>query len=182
MNGRQLAVDFLQCAAFARARAAASRTGQGIAATRPAALIEGLFAVLERTEHGMALVFDSSVPEEWEVGIDPDSLAEIFGNLLDNATRHARRVIAVGAGTPDGRVEFVVDDDGPGVPADRRDTILRRGVRLDESGAGHGLGLSIVADLVEATGGTITLGDSPKGGLRVTLGWPDTLLTRTEPS
>ncbi len=167
---------------LARARAAASRTGQGVAATRPAALIEGLFAVLERTEHGMALVFDSSVPEEWEVGIDPDSLAEIFGNLLDNATRHARRVIAVGAETPDGRVEFVVDDDGPGVPADRRDTILRRGVRLDESGAGHGLGLSIVADLVEATGGTITLGDSPKGGLRVTLGWPDTLLTRTEPS
>jgi signal transduction histidine kinase len=167
---------------LARARAAASRAGEGVAATLPAALIEGLFAVLERTESGMTLVFDSDIPADWEIGIDPDSFAEIFGNLLDNATRHARRVVRVGTALDAGRLSFVVDDDGPGIPAGQRDGVLRRGVRLDESGTGHGLGLAIVADLVEATGGTITLGDAPDQGLRVTLSWPDTLLTRAEPN
>ncbi|MGN6820814.1 MAG: sensor histidine kinase [Sphingomonas sp.] len=167
---------------LARARAAASRAGEGVAATRPAGLIEGLVAVLERTDRGMSLVFDSDVPNDWEIGIDPDSFAEIFGNLLDNAARHARRVVRVSAAQADTRLSFVVDDDGPGIPADQRDGVLRRGVRLDESGSGHGLGLSIVADLIEATGGTITLGDAPEHGLRVTLSWPDALLTRAEPS
>jgi len=166
---------------LARARAAASRAGEGVAATRPAALVEGLFAVLERTDRGMGLVFDSDIPAGWEIGIDPDSFAEIFGNLLDNATRHARRVVRVGAARAAGWLSFTVDDDGPGIPADQRAGALRRGVRLDESGSGHGLGLSIVADLVEATSGAITLGDAPGTGLSVTLRWPDTLLTRDQP-
>jgi signal transduction histidine kinase len=167
---------------LARARAAASRVGEGVAATRPAALIEGLFAVLERTDRGMSLVFDSDIPAEWEIGIDADSFAEIFGNLLDNAARHARRVVRVDAAHDAGRLSFTVDDDGSGIPAGQRDGVLRRGVRLDETGTGHGLGLSIVADLVEATGGAIALGEAPDRGLRVTLSWPDTLLTRAEPS
>jgi signal transduction histidine kinase len=164
---------------LARARAAASRAGEGVAATRPAKLIEGLFAVLERTERGMTLVFDAEVPSEWEIRIDADSFAEIFGNLLANATQHARRVVRVGASDEAGRLTFTVDDDGPGIPAAQREGVLHRGVRLDESGAGHGLGLAIVADLIEATGGTIALGESHGGGLRVSLGWPDTLLNRS---
>jgi signal transduction histidine kinase len=167
---------------LARARAAASRVGQGVVATRPAALIEGLFVVLERTDSGMSLVFDSDIPTDWEIGIDADSFAEIFGNLLDNAARHARRVVRVDATHDAARLTFTVYDDGPGIPADQREGVLRRGVRLDETGVGHGLGLSIVADLVEATGGAITLGEAPDRGLRVTLSWPDTLLTRAEPS
>jgi signal transduction histidine kinase len=167
---------------LARARAAASRVGEGVTATRPAALIEGLFAVLERTDNGMSLVFDADIPADWEIGIDADSFAEIFGNLLDNAARHARRVVRVDATHDAARLTFTVYDDGPGIPADQREGVLRRGVRLDETGVGHGLGLSIVADLVEATGGAITLGEAPDRGLRVTLSWPDTLLTRAEPS
>lgn len=167
---------------LARARAAASRVGEGVTATRPAALIEGLFAVLERTDRGMSLVFDADIPADWEIGIDADSFAEIFGNLLDNAARYARRVVRVDAVHDAARLTFTVDDDGPGIPVAQRDGVLRRGVRLDETGTGHGLGLSIVADLVEATGGTIVLGEAPEHGLRVTLSWPDTLLTRAEPS
>lgn len=165
---------------LARARAAASRVGEGVAATRPAALVEGLFAVLERTDRGMGLVFDSDIPADWEIGIDAGSFAEIFGNLLDNATRHARRVVRVAAAHAVTRLIFTVDDDGPGIPAEQRDSVLRRGVRLDEAGSGHGLGLAIVADLVEATGGEIVLSEAPDHGLRVTLSWPATLLTRAQ--
>jgi signal transduction histidine kinase len=167
---------------LARARAAASRAGEGVAATNPAALIDGLFAVLERTERGMILVFDADVPADWEIGIDPGSFAEIFGNLLDNAARHARRVVRVSAERDAARLRFMVDDDGPGIAAAERETVLRRGVRLDESGSGHGLGLAIAADLVEATGGAITLGTAPAGGLRVELAWPSALLNHSAKS
>jgi signal transduction histidine kinase len=164
-------------AEMARARAAASRFGGGVEATRPAALIEGLFAVLERTEHGMNLVFDIDVPTDWRIRIDADSFAEILGNILDNAARHARRVVRVSAVLSDASIDFLIDDDGPGIPEERRVEVLRRGVRLDESGGGHGLGLAIVADLAEATGGTVTLAQAPGRGLRVRLRWPSTLLS-----
>ena len=65
------------------------------------------------------------------------------------------------------RFRLVVEDDGPGLPAERRDEVLKRGARLDESAPGSGLGLSIVDELVRAYGGRMTLGQSPRGGLRV---------------
>ncbi len=133
--------------------------------------------MLERTEHGMDLVFDIAMPADWQIDIDAGSFAEILGNILDNAARHARRVVHVTGAATDGHIDFVIDDDGPGIPIDARGNVLRRGVRLDESGSGHGLGLAIVADLVEATGGTVTLEDAPDTGLRVRLRWPETLLS-----
>jgi len=166
---------------LARARAAASHAGVGAGATCPAALIEGLFAVLERTERGMDLVFDLDAPAEWRIAIDPDSFAEILGNLLDNAARHARRIVRVQGALRDERIVFTVDDDGPGIAAEQRAQALHRGVRLDESGSGHGLGLAIVADLVEATGGTVALEDAPHRGLRVVLSWPAALLDAASP-
>jgi signal transduction histidine kinase len=166
---------------LARARAAASHAGVGAGVTCPATLIEGLFAVLERTERGLDLVFDLDAPADWRIAIDPDSFAEILGNLLDNAARHARRMVRVRGTLRDDRIVFTVDDDGPGIAADERSQALRRGVRLDESGSGHGLGLAIVADLVEATGGAVTLEDAPQRGLRVVLGWPAALLCPEPP-
>jgi signal transduction histidine kinase len=69
-------------------------------------------------------------------------------------------------------VDIAIDDDGPGLDPALRETVLRRGVRADESGPGSGFGLSIVRDLVELYGGAVTLERSPLGGLRVTLRLP----------
>lgn len=167
-------------AEMARARAAVSRGSPTAGVSRPGELIESLFAVLERTEAGATLVFDSDVPVSWSLAIDGETLAEIFGNLLDNAARHARRIVEVRAATDPSTIRFDIADDGPGIPAAKRELVLRRGMRLDEAGSGHGLGLSIVADLIEATGGTLTLGDAPAGGLLATIRWPKAILT-TEP-
>lgn len=60
-----------------------------------------------------------------------------------------------------------VDDDGPGIAEGKREEVLSRGTRLDEQVAGHGLGLGIVRDIVDAWGGRMSLLDSPLGGLRV---------------
>lgn len=164
-------------AELARARAGAGRGLAAVATSRPGALIEGLFAVLARTEAGMNLVFDSDVPATWLLAIDADTLTEILGNLLDNATAYARRLVKVNGAIEGDSVRFDIGDDGPGIAPDRRDAALRRGVRLDEVGSGHGLGLAIVADLLDATGGTIELGTADAGGLRVTIRWPASILT-----
>jgi signal transduction histidine kinase len=107
-----------------------------------------------------------------------EDLEDIVGNLLENAGKWAKSAIAVSAaghaesGGRAGWLEIVVEDDGPGIPAERRKDALRRGGRLDETKPGSGLGLAIVADLVDVYGGEIALGPSDMGGLKVTLRLP----------
>jgi len=87
---------------------------------------------------------------------------------MENACKWCRgkvRVRAEAAG-PD-RLALVVEDDGPGLPPDRREEVLRRGARLDENAPGSGLGLSIVDELARAYGGSVRLADSALGGLKL---------------
>ena len=65
-----------------------------------------------------------------------------------------------------------IDDDGPGIPEDIRDTMLSRGKRYDETVPGQGFGLSIVNQICTLYGGSIELASSPKGGLRAILKLP----------
>lgn len=110
---------------------------------------------------------------------DVRDLEEIFGNLLDNAGKYGGRRIGVevSAGTESRRPILVIsiDDDGPGLSTDDRERVLQRGLRLDERIPGSGLGLSIVAGIVEAYDGTMSLDASPSGGLRVLLSLPRSL-------
>ena len=106
-----------------------------------------------------------------------DSMRRCLTNLIDNAQRHAHRVwlAARRVTRPGGEaVEITVDDDGPGIPPDRREEVFRPFVRLGGgSGGGHiGLGLTIARDIVRAHGGEILLEDSPRGGLRARIRLP----------
>ncbi|RZJ41231.1 MAG: sensor histidine kinase, partial [Brevundimonas sp.] len=94
-------------------------------------------------------------------------------NLLENACKWAKRRVRISAGSTGlGQMVVVVEDDGPGLPADQREGALQRGMRMDETTPGSGLGLSIVVELTRAYGGKITLGDSDMGGLKVMLELP----------
>ena len=157
---------------LARARAAAIRGRMESDSVDPALQVERIFAVLERTAEGQALVFDCAIPAGWRLLIDAEAFMEIFGSLLGNAARHARREVRVAAERSDRRVCFEVADDGPGIAEDAHATAFRRGARLDEFAGGHGLGLSIASDLVEATGGALSLGRAQIGGLSARVSWP----------
>src|SRR5690606_3946800 len=92
------------------------------------------------------------------------------GNLLDNACKWATRRVRLEMSAPEeaDRLHFTVEDDGPGVPAELLDRLEAPGFRADENRPGHGLGLSIVADIVSQYGGEIRYLRSPDlGGLRV---------------
>lgn len=113
------------------------------------------------------------IPADLRVAIDAQDLAEMLGNLLDNAARHARGVVTLTAApAPPDRVQLAIDDDGPGIPPERREQVLQPGVRLDEDPAGDGFGLAIVRDLLALYGGQVALDTSPLGGLRVVLHCP----------
>lgn len=103
---------------------------------------------------------------------EAQDLQEMVGNLLDNACRSAQTGVSVRAEQAGDRLHITVDDDGPGIPPEQRAAVLQRGVRLDETRAGNGLGLAIVVDLARLYGGDLTLGSANAGGLSARLELP----------
>lgn len=102
-------------------------------------------------------------------------LEEMVGNLMDNAckwTGSEIHVLAEPSEDVEGQLRLVVDDDGPGLSQDEYETVLKRGMRLDEATPGSGFGLSIVNDLARAYKGSLHLEKSPFGGLRAVLVLP----------
>ena len=134
-------------------------------------VIEGVVKTLQRTPAGGALQWSVDLPAREKVKLDPADLAELIGNLLDNATKWAQSKIRV-LTSGDEQVEVIIEDDGCGVSEQQRQLINQRGLRLDEQSSGTGLGLAIAQDIVDAYGGTLEFGVSALGGLRVRLRLP----------
>lgn len=111
--------------------------------------------------------------DAWFHGEEGD-LLEVLGNLLDNAYKWCRRVVAVHAANDErGALQLVIEDDGPGITAQKADAVIHRGVRGDASSPGHGIGLAIVQDIVRVYGGTLRIERSVAlGGAKLTLTLP----------
>ena len=153
---------------LAHARAAASGAAAGArCSVRESA--EGLARTLLRLHAGRNISIDIRVPASHLAAVQREDLDEMLGNLLDNACKWTRGRVIVEAVEQASGVVMTVDDDGPGVAVDMREVVLGRGVRADEKAPGSGLGLAIVRDLAEVYGGSITLEDSPLGGVRARL-------------
>jgi len=103
---------------------------------------------------------------------DADDLAELLGNLLENACKWARAEVRLTARHEQGRLCLRVEDDGPGMSPEQAAAAAERGARMDQMTEGWGLGLSIVADLVNLCGGEIAFSQSDLGGLAVNLYLP----------
>ncbi|MBT7666592.1 MAG: sensor histidine kinase, partial [Rhodospirillaceae bacterium] len=101
-----------------------------------------------------------------------EDLQEMLGNLMDNACQWARGLVRVNISSQAGTLVIAVDDDGPGLPPERRAEMLARGGRLDESKPGSGLGLAIVADMAGLYQGKLDLAASDLGGLSARLTLP----------
>ena len=103
------------------------------------------------------------------------ALKRAMTNIISNALKYGKTV-AVALESNDRRLEIAVDDDGPGIPADKREDVFKAFYRLEESRnketGGIGLGLAITKDVIVSHGGKIELQDSPLGGLRVLISIP----------
>ena len=134
-------------------------------------LIERLIAVIEQTGAGERVAFSLACDDSVTLPLASDDAAELLGPLLENAARHARRLVHVAVETVGDRRMLVVGDDGAGLDSAQRDEAILRGARLDSGGEGHGLGLAIARELAEASRGDLVLARSPLGGLEVRVGW-----------
>lgn len=118
---------------------------------------------------------DLHLEEELTVPLRPNAFKRCITNLIENALKYAEHV-SVRAGRRDDVVEIMIDDDGPGIPEDKREEVFKPFVRLEASRnpgtGGVGLGLSIARDVVRGHGGDLVLAESPMGGLRATVRIP----------
>ncbi|KAA5598235.1 sensor histidine kinase [Blastochloris sulfoviridis] len=161
-----------------RARSAA-RAATAASLTEVAPVIAGLVRTLEKIHAGRTLAFAIRLDPGVRFRGERHDLEEMLGNLIDNAAKWAAgRVeieveIEVLAEPASGAVRrflrVVVDDDGPGLTADQRALVARRGQRLDETRPGSGFGLAIVVETAADHGGRLVLGSAPAGGLRAEL-------------
>ena len=134
--------------------------------------LPGLFSTL-RMVHGEHLELNNHVTAGLVLPWDREDILELLGNLLDNACKWADSSVCLCITREDNGFCLLIDDDGPGIPPERREDMLGRGNRLDEQVTGHGLGLGIVKDIVESWDGRIQLLDSPLGGLQVRIDLPE---------
>ena len=136
--------------------------GEGAEQAKPADLAAMLTDIAAAARRGGASI-EVNVPDVLMVSLRAGAVRRAITNLVDNARRHAGRIMV--SAVARGRAVLVnVDDDGPGIEADRRESVFRP--FETGSAGGTGLGLTIARDIVRAHGGDISLEDSPLGGLR----------------
>jgi signal transduction histidine kinase len=143
---------------------------------RPLSLVPASLLAIARDEAAL-LVPDAQISgDDVATPLDRELMGRALRNLLANARRHSVSLVAVVVERTADRVVVHVDDDGAGVPVDRREVMFSRFARLDESRStdrgGSGLGLAIVATVAQAHGGGVEVTDSPRGGARVSLWIP----------
>jgi len=119
------------------------------------------------------IAFELHVDKGLKIPADREDMLEIFGNLLENACKWASSTVHCHLSVADGKTQISIEDDGSGIDEGSQEELLYRGVRADESRPGHGLGLSIVSEMVQAYDGSIELSRSAGlGGLKVQIVLP----------
>ena len=133
---------------------------------------------LTRLVEGLSKVYRDKSPEfELDVteGVrfygEPGDFLEVAGNLLDNACKWCKQHVrlTIRPLQDSGGMRLTIEDDGPGIPEEAADALLQRGMRLDESAPGHGIGLAVVKDIAASYGGDVTIASSDLGGAAITV-------------
>ena len=156
---------------LARARAIGRRASVH-ARTRVWESLEAVQRAVDRLHENTTI--DIAGDHEAQVRVERQDLDEMLGNLVENAAKYGGGRVFVTV-QPKGRMaDILVEDDGPGIPDERRGELFTRGARLDTTGKpGTGLGLAIVRDVAEIYGGTVSLEESEDlGGLLARLTLP----------
>lgn len=142
-------------------RAAAKGEHKSVKGIDLSAFLNKVCVSLNKVYIDKAINIKVNVPDDCQIYFEEGDLYEIVGNLIDNACKWCRRNITVSViknPRKDRRnyaLLLQIDDDGPGIPDGKLNEILKRGVRADENTHGHGIGMTVVHDLVTILGGKL---------------------------
>jgi signal transduction histidine kinase len=130
------------------------------------------FAAVAEARHQRLTVRVST--DSHVIAASPEWLDHLVGVLLDNACKYTpeQGTIDVRVAAEGNRIKLVVDDSGPGIPAEQRGEIFERFRRATDQPGGAGLGLAIADAVVRATNGRWEVGTSPAGGASMAVIWP----------
>jgi len=145
-------------------------------------LVDGL----KKVYHDKRPEFEVRVAPGMQFRGDTGDFLELAGNLLDNACKWCKRKVRIsivpsaGARAVASGMVLTVADDGPGIPEDAAEALLQRGMRLDESTPGHGIGLAVVKDIAQSYGGRLKIGRSDLGGAEIEVSIPPMATARAD--
>jgi signal transduction histidine kinase len=137
------------------------------ASSDPAEVLDGLVRLFSRMSRDGAIRYNADIPKGHRVRVDIEDMEELFGNLIENASKFARTEVRVDGIVDGENMAILISDDGPGIRPEDREGVLQAGVRLDAKKPGSGLGLAIASDILEVYGGDLELDESHIGGLLV---------------
>ena len=136
---------------------------------------ELILSIINKFRNGKAMIRYSTNDQVSAIQGREQALKRAVTNIISNAFNYGKE-IAVGLESNNNKLIITVDDDGPGIPEDKREDVFKAFYRIDESRnketGGVGLGLSIARDIITSHGGKIELSDSELGGLRVLISIP----------
>ncbi|MBP8930464.1 MAG: HAMP domain-containing histidine kinase [Paracoccus sp.] len=147
---------------LARARIQSDRSNTG---ADPGPILAKLIGVLRRMPQGAGIDWQLDAPPGLRARIDADDLTEALGALLENAMRHTNEIVETTVRAEGGSIIIAIRDDGRGVPEADLERLTQRGLSLDPSGQGQGIGLAVVADIVDAAQGELRLANARPGFL-----------------
>lgn len=154
-------------------RAAASGRSTLIRSVPVTPVVEKVLRAMDKVYRDKAVESRTELDGDARFFGDEADLLEILGNLLDNAYKYCRGRVLVAAGPAEsegpGRpdLELRVEDDGPGIPGEQVSIVLQRGRRADQRKEGHGIGLSVVDEIVRLYEGRLSIGRSEMGGVSI---------------
>lgn len=136
----------------------------------PSERVDAISLAFDKVYAQRDIILINEIDTELQVAVEKADLDEMLGNLLENGYKWAQSQIRVHSKEIDGKqVQLIIEDDGPGIDKSSYQEVLKRGVRLDESTPGTGLGLNIVCEMAHSYRGSLNLGSSERGGLKTIL-------------
>jgi two-component system sensor histidine kinase PhoQ len=136
-------------------------------------IVDKLVSALEKVYQEKAIMVERRLPVQMLLRMDEGDCLEVVGNLLDNAFKYGnKRIVIESLEREDKSMTLVIEDDGEGLASAEIEQILNRGTRLDQASEGQGIGLAVVADIVESYNIELDFSTAESGGLRVSLEFP----------
>lgn len=127
-------------------------------------VISKLTSALSKVYKDKQVSFDVHLPENLQVRVDEGDIMEVLGNLLDNACKWCAQRVRINVTISNHKALFMIADDGPGIEDSKINLILQRGGRADQAKPGQGIGLAVVADIINAYKGELSITHSDLGG------------------